>query len=249
MIRWSLAFVALALIGPPLRAELLISAAASLSDVMPEIGKAWETSGGEKLTFNFAASSTLVSQIEAGAPVDLVFTADEMTMERLEEGGLLAAGSRRALLSNRLAVVVAKGCTFRIASAEDLAKADIQRLALADPTAVPAGRYARSWLERRGVWARVEGRVIPTLNVRAALATVAAGEADAAVVYATDVAASSDVELAFAVPEAEGPRIVYPAAVVRSSKRADAARRLLEFLSSAEARAIFGRFGFGAPSP
>ena len=90
---------------------------------------------------------------------------------------------------------------------------------------------------------------MPTLNVRAALAAVAAGEADAGVVYVTDVRALDGVELAFEVPAAEGPRIVYPAAVVASSKHAAEARRLLDFLTGASARAIFERFGFAAPTP
>jgi molybdate transport system substrate-binding protein len=245
----SVALVAALLLAVPGRAELLVSAAASLADALPEVGKAWEAAGGEKLTFNFAASSALVSQIESGAPVDLVVTADEETLSRLEKGGLLDAGSRRPLLSNRLAVVVVRGSPVKVARAEDLARAEFARLALADPTAVPAGKYAKAWLERRGVWAAVERRVIPSLNVRAALAAVAAGEADAGVVYATDVTASPDVELAFVVPAEEGPRIVYPAAALRESKRLESARRLLTFLGSGEAQAIFARFGFLAPTP
>lgn len=240
--------------GSPVAAELLVSAAASLSDALPEVGRAWEASGGERVVFNFAASSSLVSQIQAGAPVDLVFTADTETLTRLEAGALLdsGAGATRVLLSNRLAVVVPEGCPLRIEKAADLAHPEITRLALADPTAVPAGKYAKAWLEARGVWAAVEARVIPTLNVRAALAAVAAGEADAGVVYVTDLragAGAGGVELAFAVPANEGPVIAYPAAVVRSSKRLAEARRLLEFLASADARAIFARFGFGAPTP
>ena len=118
----------------------------------------------------------------------------------------------------------------------------------ADPAAVPAGRYAKAWLQKRGVWASVEKRVVPTLNVRAALAAVAAGEADAGVVFVTDVRALPGVQIAFAVPVAEGPRIVYPAAAVTSKRSADAAK-LLDFLASPEAAAIFERFGFTRPTP
>jgi molybdate transport system substrate-binding protein len=235
--------LALVLSSAPAAAELLVSAAASLSDVMPEIGEAWEARGGEKLIFNFASSSALVSQIEAGAPVDLLFTADEETMNRLASSPARLAGEPRLLVGNRLAVVVPRGRAFALKDAADLAGGEIGRLALADPTAVPAGKYARAWLEKRGVWKAVERRVVPTLNVRAALAAVAAGEADAAVVYATDVRALPGVQLAFAVPESEGPRIVYPAAVVVSKRSADAAK-LLDFLASPEAAAIFVRFGF-----
>ena len=240
----------LALVAPPAaRAELLVSAAASLADVLPELGRLWEAGGGEKVSFNFAASSTVVSQIVAGAPADLVFTADDASMDRLSSAGLLQAGSRRNLLSNRLVVVVPAGCSTRIGSADDLAAAGIDRLALADPTAVPAGKYARSWLSGRGVWKRVESRVIPTLNVRAALAAVAAGEADAGVVYATDAVASPGVEVALVVPEDESPTIVYPAAVVASSRRIAEAERLLAYLASRPAQEVFARFGFRAATP
>ena len=245
--------VALALLAAPLSGaaggELLGSAAASLSDALPEVARAWEAAGGEKVAFNFGASSTLVSQIEAGAPVDLVFTADEETMARLEGGGHLLAGSRRALLANRLAVIVPDDASFVPRTAGDLARPAIRRLALGDPTAVPAGKYARRWLESLGLWANVDARVVPTLNVRAAVAAVAAGEADAGIVYATDVRALDGVELAFEVPAEEGPRIVYPAAVVGSSKRTAEARRLLDFLAGDVARAIFTRFGFAAATP
>lgn len=239
----------MALCGAPLEGELLVSAAASLADALPEVGRAWEAAGGEKVTFNFAASSALVSQIAAGAPVDLIFTADQATMDRLAAGGLLLDGTRRDLLANRLAVVVPRDCSMNLARAEDLARPEIGRLALADPSAVPAGRYALRWLEARGVWAALESRVVPTLNVRAALSTVAAGEADAGVVYATDVTANPGVELAFLVPDGEGPRIEYPAAVVSGARRSAAARRLLEYFSSPAAQTIFARFGFRAPSP
>ena len=237
------------LAATPARPELLVSAAASLSDVFPETAKAWEESGGERLTFNFAASSALVSQIDAGAPVDVLVTADEETMGRLETKSLLLPGTRRPLLGNRLAVVVTNGSALVLKRAADLAGPGMKRLALGDPTAVPAGKYARAWLERQGVWNALAKRVVPTLNVRAALAAVAAGEAEAGVVYLTDVAASPKIALAFVVPDGEAPPIVYPAAVVAASKRPAAAKALLEFLGSPAARAIFDRFGFAPPTP
>ena len=173
-------------------------------------------------------------------------------MDRLERASLLLQGTRRALVGNRLAVIVPSPARSVVGSAADLAGAGVERLALADPTAVPAGRYAKAWLERIGLWAKVENRVVPTLNVRAALAAVAAGEADAGIVYLTDVGASGTVRLAFVVPEDEASRIVYPAAAIASSRRIDAARELLDFLASPPARAIFERFGFvalGSPAP
>jgi molybdate transport system substrate-binding protein len=233
----------------PVPAELLVSAAASLSDALPEIAKRWVAQGGESPTFNFGASSALVVQIEAGAPADVVFTADEETMDRLERAGRLAPGTRRPLVGNRLVVVVRKKSRLELREARDLRRPELGRLALADPTAVPAGKYAKSWLKSRGLWAALAPRVVPTLNVRAALAAVASGDADAGVVYATDVTAIHAVEVAFAVPADDGPRIVYPAAVVADSRRAEVARRFVDFLAAAEAAAIFTRFGFTPPTP
>ena len=230
-------------------AELLVSAAASLSDVLPEVAKSWEAQGGEKIAFNFAASSALVSQIEAGAPVDLLVTADESTMGRLEKAALVLAGTRRPLLGNRLAVIVPTGSKIQLTKAAELANPGVKRLALADPEAVPAGKYAKAWLESLGVWASVEKRVVPTLNVRAALAAVAAGEADAGVVYLTDVGATATVRIAFTVPAGEAPPIVYPVAVIAGSKNPASARDLLKVLESPAARAIFDRFGFERPTP
>jgi molybdate transport system substrate-binding protein len=230
-------------------AELLVSAAASLSDVLPEIVNSPEAAGGERIIFNFASSSSLVSQVEAGAPVDVLITADEETMGRLDRASLLAPGTLRPLLGNRLAVIVPRGSKLGLRDAADLARPAVRRIALADPAAVPAGKYSRAWLERRGVWGAVEGRLVPTLNVRAALAAVAAKEADVGVVYATDLAASPAVELAFTVPPGEAPRIVYPVAVIATSKHPEAAKKLVEFLQSPESRAAFARFGFAAPTP
>jgi molybdate transport system substrate-binding protein len=146
-----------------------------------------------------------------------------------------------SLLSNRLAVVVAEASGLHVTNPRDLL--DARRLALGDPEAVPAGIYARRWLEGLGLWERLCDRVVPTLDVRAALAAVESGAAEAGVVYRSDTAVSRQVRVAFDVPPDQGPRIVYPAAVMASS-RSPEARPFLDHLRSAEARAVFTRLGF-----
>jgi molybdate transport system substrate-binding protein len=223
------------------RPELLVFAAASLTDALDEIGARYEARTGVRVLFSFAGSNALARQIQAGAPADVFVSANLDRMDELENAGLVRPADRVVLLSNRLVVVVAPASDLVVTAPEDLVSA--RRLALGDPAAVPAGIYARRWLERRGVWECLRERVVPTLDVRAALAAVESGAAEAGIVYRSDVAIARRVRVAFEVPADEGPHIVYPAAVLASSKAPDA-RHFLEHLGSADARAVFIRLGF-----
>lgn len=227
----------------PLHAEdVNVFAAASLTDALKEIAAAYEKSSGDKVVFNLGASSMLARLIREGAPADLFFAADEAQMDGLDKAGLLAAGTRRPLLSNTLVIVVAADGGPKIASPRDLAS--VRNLALAEPRSVPAGVYAKLYLEKLGLWDALASRVIPTENVRACLAAVEAGNADAGIVYRTDALISKRVRIAWAVPAAEGPDISYPIAIPTDAPHAAAARRLAAYLASEPARATFVRFGF-----
>lgn len=225
-------------------AEITVFAAASLTDSLKEIAANYEKQSGEKITYNFGASSTLVRQIEAGAPADLFFSADEAQMDRLAKQDLIEPATRKDRLGNSLVVVVPNDSGLQIKSADDLANAGVKRIALADPRAVPAGVYAKAWLEKLHLWPVVEPKVIPTENVRAALAAVASGNVDAGVVYQTDAAISKKVKIAYEVPRADGPDIRYPMALVKGSLKAGAAKKFLDYLASEEAGQIFTRYGF-----
>lgn len=166
-------------------------------------------------------------------------------MDRLERAGRLAPGTRRDLLSNRLVVIVPADSTLAFAGSQDLAEARFERLALAQPDAVPARAYARGWLEGLGLWSRVRDKIVALDNVRSARAAVESGNVDAGIVYATDAAASRRVRVVFEVPEGEAPPIVYPGAVLANSEHPAAARALLDYLSGDAAAAIFARWGFG----
>ncbi len=221
--------------------EVLVFAAASLTEALTEIGAAFERTTGNPVLSSFGASSDLARQIRAGAPAQVFVSADLAQMEGLERAGLVRAADRVDLLSNRLVVVVPSASRLVIRSAADLARA--RRIVVADPQAVPAGVYARQWLEGLGAWTALRDRLAPTLDVRAALAAVASQAADAGVVYRTDAAISRRVRVAFEVPEHEGPRIVYPAALLARSTGA-AARAFFTSLRCAESRAVFTRLGF-----
>lgn len=216
----------------------VVLAASSLQEAMTDAAEAWEARGHPQPALSFAASSALARQVEQGAPADIFVSADEAWMDDLESKGLLRAGSRGDLLGNRLVQIAPKG-------AAPVALADLGdgRLALADPEAVPAGRYAKAALETLGLWDGLEDNVVPAENVRAALALVERGEAPLGIVYATDALASDKVEVVERLPAGSHPPIRYPVAILAASTSPDA-QDLRAFLASGEARAIFERRGF-----
>jgi len=227
---------------PASAADLQVFAAASLADVLKEIAPEYEKATGDKLVLNLGASSTLARQIQAGAPADLFLSADEAKMDGLEREKLLLPGTRRSVLSNTLVVVVPADSGLKISGPADLAA--VRALALAEPKSVPAGIYAREYLRKKGLWDRIASRVVPTENVRAALAAVESGNVDAGIVYKTDAGISKKVKIAYEVPRAESPRISYPFAVLAASGRKEAARKLLDYLHSPSALAVFRKHGF-----
>jgi molybdate transport system substrate-binding protein len=218
----------------------VVLAASSLQESLEDVAKAWAAKGHAMPVLSFAASSALARQIEQGAPADLFVSADADWMDTLEKQRLLRAGTRGEILTNRLVLVTRKGGPVR-----SLADLGDWRLALADPGAVPAGKYARAALESRGQWQAVEARVVPAENVRAALALVERGEAALAIVYSTDAMASDAVDVIETFPEGSHPPIRYPAAVLAGSAHPDAAE-FRTFLASDEAQRIFARYGFGS---
>src|SRR5262245_31699216 len=229
-------------LAPP--PEIAVYAAASLKEALTTLAPACEAHAGVRLVHNFGATNDLARQIVAANKADLFFSADESWMDKVAQAGLIEEGSRQALLSNRLAVVVPGDSTLVIRSAADLAGAAVRRLSLANPEAVPAGRYAKAWLEGAGVWAQVSGRVVPAPDVRAALAAVEAGAVEAGVVYTTDAAIARRARVAYVVPESEGPRIVYPIAALQGRPHPVLARRGAEWHAGPYAHAVFERFGF-----
>lgn len=223
------------------RGEVSVFAASSLADALAEIGTAWEAASGNHAVLNFGASSDLARQIRAGAPADVFFSADAAQMDALERQGLVRAADRSDLLSNTLVVVVPGTSAARITVPRDLAA--VATIALADPQAVPAGVYARAWLEGLGLWEELRPRVVPMLHVRAALAAVESGNVDAAVVYRTDAARSKRARIAFEVSQPQGPPIRYPVAPLATSV-SPAAAAFVRYLRSPAAREVFVRHGF-----
>ena len=224
-------------------ATVTVFAAASLADALKQIGADYERVSGDKIIFNFAASGTLARQIEAGAPADIFFSADEAKANGLEKEELLVNGSRKSLLGNAL-VIVTPPDAAAVHSPDELTNAAIQRLAIGDVKYVPAGTYAKIYLERKHLWRALEPKVVPCENVRAVLAAVASGNVDAGIVYKTDAAISKNVRVAFEVPAADGPKISYPLALVKDSPQPAAAGKFMKYLEAGAAVAVFQKFGF-----
>jgi molybdate transport system substrate-binding protein len=233
---------------PGLRAsEVLVFAAASLTEALTEIAANYQKGSGDKILLNLGASSTLARQIEEGASADIFFSADEAKMDALEKKGLIVAETRTNRLSNSLVIVVSREGGPTINGPKDLATDKVGRIALADPKMVPAGVYAKEYLEKQNVWAAVNGKVIPTENVRGALAAVESGNVEAGIVYKTDAAISKKVKVAYEVPAQESPKIRYPVAALKDSKNLESAKRFLAYIASDAALRVFERYGFVIP--
>jgi molybdate transport system substrate-binding protein len=243
-IRHIVSIALVALLTTPLRAaDVSVFAAASLTDALKELASSYESESGDKLFFNFAGSNALARQIKEGAPADVFISADEIQMDNLAKAALIDPATRVDLLSNTLVIVVPKDGPAELTPAA-LAETAIKRVALADPRSVPAGVYAREYLTKLGVWNAVEPKVVPTENVRAALAAVESGNVEAGIVYKTNAAISKAVKIAYEVSANEGPKILYPVAVLKDSKNADASQKFVEYLQSEPALAVFKKFGF-----
>ena len=234
--------------GMPPAKPITVSAAVSLTDALTAVAAEYGRRGMGSVRFNFGASNVLARQIVAGAPVDVFLSADDAQMDVVAQAGLLKDGSRVSVLRNQLAIVVPSDRPRTFHSVRDISDPSIRRIAIGDPAAVPAGVYAKQYLQKEGLWDALSARIVPTGSVRAALAAVESGAADAAIVYRTDARIALRATVAWVVPADSGPRIVYPAAIIRTTSASDEAGRFLDFVRSYPAAQIFQRFGFQAVS-
>src|SRR5262245_49299981 len=232
--------------GPAANRQVVVSAAVSLTEVLQQLAPICRQSTGDQVVLNLGASNTLARQIRFGAGVDVFISAGEAQLHTV--GAEIDPASRVDLLSNQLAIAVPDDRPRSMMSPRDLLDPAIRRIAIGDPAAVPAGVYAKQYLQSIGIWSEIAGKVVPAGSVRLALAAVESGGADAAIVYHTDVAMAAHAREALLIPAADGPRIVYPAAIVRAGRNQDGGRRFLAFLQTRTAAAVFTRAGFTALS-
>ncbi len=222
--------------------EIAVLAAASLTDALGEIAGSFEKATGHRVSLNLGSSNDLARQIRAGAPGDVFLSADPAQMDLLERSGFVRAEARVDLLSNVLVVVVAGDSSLHLAGPGDLRA--VKRLSIGDPETVPAGLYARSWLQSVGLWEELRGRTVPALNARAAVKAVETGHVEAGIVYRTDASASRNTRVAFEVPRGTGPPITYVLAPVVASHKGDLAARFVAHLRSPAAARVFEKHGF-----
>jgi len=224
--------------------EILVSAAASLTDVLKEIGKSYQSKSKHKILFTLGPANFLARQIDEGAPVDVFFSADLAQMDILDKKGRLEPGTRKNLLSNRLVMIVPADSKIALAAPKDLLKNEVKKIVLADPAAVPVGVYASEYLAEEGLWDKVKAKVVPVLDVRATLASVESGNVEAGFVYKTDAAISKKVKVVYEVPIQKGPKIIYPVAIVKESKKKEVARDFMNFVLSSTGKLTFKKYGF-----
>lgn len=224
--------------------QLIVSAAASLTDAMKEIEPLYRRLRPNiTIRYNFASSGALQQQIENGAPVDVFISAAEKQMDALQNKGLVVSGTRRNLLTNRMVLIVPRNSSVN--GLRNLTSDSVKRIAIGNPRSVPAGQYAEQVLKKAGLWNSVQSKFVLANNVRQVLQFVEAGNAQAGLVYTTDARTSNQVKVVQTVPVNLHSPIVYPMAVIKSSRNQAAARAFAQFLSGNEARKVFNKYGFG----
>lgn len=228
------------------KVQIIVSAAASLTDAMKDIEPLYRRSRPNvTIRYNFASSGALQQQIENGAPVDVFISAADKQMDALQKKGLVVAGTRRNLLTNRMVLVVPKNLSG-VNGLRSLTSNSVRRIAIGNPRSVPAGQYAEEVLKKAGLWNSVRSKFVLANNVRQVLQFVEAGNAQAGLVYTTDAKTSNQVKVVQTVPANLHSAIVYPMAVMKTSRNQAAARAFAQFLSSNTARKVFNKYGFGA---
>lgn len=227
--------------------ELKVSAASSLSNAFKDIAQVYQSQYPDtKIQLNFAASGTLLQQLAKGAPVDVLATADQETMDEAAKQDLILAKERKDFVRNSLVLIQPIPSTINIRRLDDLQQAGIKRIAIGNPASVPVGRYAQQALKTARLLPALEGKLINTQNVRQSLDYVARDEVDAGFVYATDAAIMTDkVKVALQLPLTQA--ITYPVAVTKDSTNQAEAKRFVQFLNSAPAQAILSKYGFQKP--
>ena len=231
--------------------ELLVFAAASLADALGEVVEEYEARTGVSVVVSYGGSQVLAQQIVSGAPADVLISAGEFPVLRLLDRSMVE-GPGLPLLSNRLVVAAREGSGIDLTSIDQLTEAWAQRIAIADPDLAPAGEYAREALVKLKIWDRIQSKLVTGADVRATMAFVESGNADAALVYVTDAKAARNIQIFDVVPPDSYRPIVYPAAIVSTSANKSASMAFLEFLQSDYASESFRGYGFepyASPGP
>lgn len=225
--------------------ELNVSAAASMTDAMKEIATDYEKKNPNvKVVFNFASSGALQQAIEQGAPVDMFISAAQKQMDDLEKRGLLATGTRKNLLENKVVLIVPKNSKLNLTKFEDVLKKDVKKIGLGEPKSVPVGQYAAEIFKNLGILDEVNTKAVFGSSVRQVLSWVDAGEVEAGVVYATDAAISKGNKIICIAPSETHKPVIYPMAIIKSTKQLAPAQAFADYLAGTEGKKTFEKYGF-----
>ncbi|WP_233837156.1 molybdate ABC transporter substrate-binding protein [Paraburkholderia sp. ZP32-5] len=224
--------------------ELVVSAAASLTNAFKAVGDAFEQQHpGTKVVMNFGASDVLMQQIVKGAPADVFASADQKAMDKAAAEKVIVPSTRRDFAANSLVLIVPSDSHFAPASLNDLTTASVKRVAFGDPASVPVGRYTQGALQAAGVWDAVSAKAVLASNVRQSLDYVARGEVDAGFVFGTDAAIMPDkVKVAMTLPT-QTP-VTYPIARVEGSRQPADAQAFIDYVVSPAGQAVLAKYGF-----
>lgn len=247
---WLAAALLLATCAPAMAQskDVVVLAAASLKNALDDAAAAWAKDTGKAVKISYAGSSALARQVEAGIPADIFISADVPWMDHLAERNLIEPASRSDFLGNQIVLIAPKDSKIELRIEKGFglrAALGGGRLAMASVDAVPAGKYGKGALETLGVWPSVADRVAQAENVRMALIFVSRGEAPLGIVYRTDAASDPNVRIVDAFPDGSHPPVIYPMALLSSSRNPDA-RAFADFLRSPKARPYFENQGFSA---
>ena len=229
--------------APPITLNVL--AASSLANVLKAINTAYtQANPNVTISLSTAASGTLQTQIENGAPSDVFLSAAAANMDNLQKENLIISSTRKNLLNNTLVMIVPNDSKLGLASFNDLTMSKVTKIAIGDPKSVPAGTYAQKAFDELGITTQIQSKFVLAANVTQVLTYVTGGNVDVGFVYSTDALSSNQVKVVANAPADINAQIVYPEAVIQGSQNPDAAQAYLNFLSSNEAKALFLQYGF-----
>ncbi|MCK9507781.1 MAG: molybdate ABC transporter substrate-binding protein [Pigmentiphaga sp.] len=227
--------------------EVIVGAAASLTNAFKAVGEQYEAENpGVKVTFTFGASDVVLQQIINGAPVDIFASADQNAMNKAADAKAIEPATRKDFVRNEVVLIAPKGAKVEVKSVADLKKAEVTRVAIGNPASVPVGRYTQAGLQQSGDWVAIEPKLLNAQNVRQALDYVMRGEVDAGFVFGTDAAVAADKVVkvqSLATPEA----VLYPIALTTRNNRGEKAKDFQDYILSDKGQAILAKFGFQKP--
>ncbi|WP_020004333.1 molybdate ABC transporter substrate-binding protein [Brachyspira innocens] len=224
--------------------EILVLAAASLTDVLTELANNYKTETGTIVTFSFASSGALQSQIESGAPADIFFSAAQKQMDALQQKDLIDTNTRKDLLENKVVLIAPSNSKLNIKSFTDITNSDVSKVGLGEPKSVPVGQYSEEILSNLSILDTIKQKSVYGSDVRNVLSWVEIGEVDCGIVYATDAKIAKDINIIAEAPEGTHKKVIYPIAVIKSSQNKEEALKFIDYISSDKSIETFKAYGF-----